>query len=159
MTFKETTDGSFVVGQVWAKRFANLYLLDQVRAHLDYPAARQAVRDLSLKWPATIAKYVEDKANGPAVVADLRGSIPGMLEVSPEGGKEVRANAASAWVESGNVYLPHPALHAWVEDFIDECSKFPNGKYDDQVDAFTQYAIKAMAIKASTVHEGSYIDG
>ncbi len=44
----------------------------------------------------------------------------------------------SAQVESGNVYLPHPAIAPWVDGFIDECASFPNGKHDDQVDQMTQ---------------------
>jgi phage terminase large subunit-like protein len=55
-----------------------------------------------------------------------------------EGDKVARAQAVSPRMESCNVYLPHPAIAPWVEGFIDECSSFPNGKYDDQVDQMTQ---------------------
>ena len=48
------------------------------------------------------------------------------------------AQAVSPQVESGNVYLPHPAIAPWVHAFIEECAAFPNGKYDDQVDQMTQ---------------------
>jgi hypothetical protein len=44
----------------------------------------------------------------------------------------------SAQVESGNVYLPHPEITPWVQDFIEEVVSFPKGSYDDQVDAMTQ---------------------
>ena len=57
-----------------------------------------------------------------------------LLLRTPEGGKVERAHAVSPQVERCNVYLPHPAIAPWVEGFIDECSSFPNGKYDDQVD-------------------------
>ena len=36
------------------------------------------------------------------------------------------------------MYLPHPQLFPWVNDFIKECVQFPNGSHDDQVDAMTQ---------------------
>jgi phage terminase large subunit-like protein len=49
-------------------------------------------------------------------------------------GKEARAQAVSPQVESGNVYLPHPAIAPWVEAFVDELATFPNGKHEDQVD-------------------------
>ena len=49
-----------------------------------------------------------------------------------------RAAAVSPLIEAGNVYLPHPQMFPWVSDFIEECAAFPNGKYDDQVDAMTQ---------------------
>src|SRR5450432_3422061 len=64
--------------------------------------------------------------------------MPGLVPVTPEGGKVARAQAVRPQVESGNVYLPHPALAPWVESLIDECGSFPNGKYDDQVDQMTQ---------------------
>lgn len=86
----------------------------------------------------TTEKIVEDKANGPAIVSTLRGEIPGIIEVSPEGGKVARANAVAWQIESGNVYLPTPVEHAWVHQFVEECSAFPNGVNDDQVDAMTQ---------------------
>ena len=36
------------------------------------------------------------------------------------------------------MYSPHPAIAPWVEAFVEECSTFPNGKYDDQVDSMSQ---------------------
>ena len=98
----------------------------------------QAVKRISKKWPEAGLKLVEDKANGPAVIQSLRPEIPELVAVIPDGGKVARAQAVSPQVESGNVYLPHPAIAPWVEAFVDECSSFPNGKYDDQVDQMTQ---------------------
>jgi len=49
-----------------------------------------------------------------------------------------RAQAISPQLESGNVYLPHPAIARWVEDLIEKATAFPHGRYDDQVDAVTQ---------------------
>ena len=57
-----------------------------------------------------------------------------------------RAQAVSPQVESGNVYLPDPAIAPWVEAFVEECSSFPHGKYDDQVDQMTQALNKLRAI-------------
>jgi len=142
MTFRETKSGSFVVGQIWAKRGADLYLLAQTRDRMDFPASVQAVRDLSALWPMCREKIVEDKANGPAVVAQLRREIPGLIEVSPQGGKEARANAVSHLIEAGNVHLPAPSLAPWVDAFLEEAAAFPNGKNDDQVDAMTQALVR-----------------
>lgn len=142
MTFKDTKTADFVVGQVWGRKGANKYLLDQVRDRMDFPATIQAVRTLSAKWPQARAKLVEDKANGPAVIATLKNEIPGLITVNPEGGKVVRAQAASPDIEAGNVYLPDPSVAPWVYDFIEECAAFPNGVNDDQVDAMTQALIR-----------------
>jgi predicted phage terminase large subunit-like protein len=138
MSFKDLDSSDYVVGQVWGARKADRFLLDQRRDRLDMPGTKQAVRDLSARWPKASAKLVEDKANGPAVIQELRHDISGLIEVTPAGGKVARAHAISPQAESGNVYLPHPAIAPWVAAFIDEAAAFPNGRHDDQVDAMTQ---------------------
>ena len=144
-SFRQTTDGSYVVGQVWGRTGANCYLVDQYRARVDFPDAVLAVRAMSGKHPRVITKLVENKANGPAIVKTLSGLVPGLIEVEPEGGKESRANAVAPYVEAGNVYLPHPDIASWVQDFLNECADFPNAKNDDQVDAMSQALLRIGA--------------
>jgi len=136
--FKGSAESDYVVGQVWGRVGAQFYLLDQVRAKMNFPATLQAVRNLTAKWPQAYLKLIEDKANGPAVISTLFAQIPGLVPVNPEGGKEVRAHAVSAAVEAGNVFLPSPQIASWIDDWVEELTTFPNGEYDDQVDAFTQ---------------------
>jgi predicted phage terminase large subunit-like protein len=138
MSFKDFNTSDYVVGQVWGRKGADKYLLDQVRARLDFPATVQAVRNLTSKWPQARAKLVEDKANGTAVIATLKNEISGLIPVNPEGGKIVRAQAVSPDIEAGNVYLPDPTIAPWIHDFVEECAAFPNGAHDDQVDAMSQ---------------------
>ena len=138
MTFKATTDSSFVAGQVWYRARANAYLMAQDRRRLEFPDTVRALVALSQQWPETTAKYVEDKANGPAVMQTLRGKVPGLVPVDPEGDKVARAHSVSPYVESGNVWLPHPQLFPWVEDFIERCAAFPTGAFKDEIDAMTQ---------------------
>ncbi len=140
--FKDLATSDYVVGQVWGRVGAAFVLLDQIRERMDCPTTVKAVRHLSAKWPYAVAKLIEDKANGSAVVQMLQHEIPGILPVNPEGGKVARASAVSALVEAGNVYLPHPQMCPWVMDFIEECAAFPNGKHDDQVDAMTQILLR-----------------
>jgi predicted phage terminase large subunit-like protein len=97
---------------------------------------------LSEKWPKAHAKLIEDKANGPAVIAMLRHEVDGLIAVNPEGGKEARANAVSPQIEAGNVYLPEVSTAPWIDAFIEECAVFPNGPHDDQVDAMTQALLR-----------------
>lgn len=145
MAFKDTKSSAFVVGQVWARIGADKYLIDQTRDKMDFPTTLTAVRTLSAKWPAAVAKLVEDKANGPAVIATLQHEIPGLIPVNPAGSKEARAHAVSPQIEAGNVYLPAPTIAPWVHDFIEECARFPNGAYADQVDTMTQ-ALHRLAV-------------
>ena len=151
MAFKDTKTADYVVGQVWRRKGADKYLLDQVRDRMDFPATVQAVRSLSAKWPQARNKLVEDKANGPAVIATLKNEIPGLIAVNPEGGKIVRAQAVSPDIEAGNVYLPDPSVAPWVHDFIEECTAFPNGTNDDQVDAMTQALIRFANKSTNTI--------
>ena len=138
MAFKDLATSDYVVGQVWGAIQADRFLMDQRRARMDMPATKEAVKELSNLWPKTATKLVEDKANGPAVIQELRHDLSGLIEVNPEGGKIARAHAISPQAESGNIYLPHPAIAPWVEAFIEEAAAFPNGRNDDQVDAMTQ---------------------
>lgn len=140
MTFKETAEGSYVVGQVWGLKKGNSgrYLLDQVRERMGFSATKRAVRNLSAKWPKATAKYIEDKANGPAIQDELKNELTGIIPFPPTGSKEERADACTPEVEAGNVYLPHPKNAPWVDDYIEEHAQFNKGPHNDQVDATSQ---------------------
>jgi predicted phage terminase large subunit-like protein len=148
--FKGEETSDYVVGQVWARAGSAYILGDQVRGRMDFPATLNAFRQLSRKYPGILAKLVEDKANGSAVVQTLVREIPGIIPVNPEGGKLARARAISPFVEAGNVYLPHPEYAPWVLDFIEECVQFPNGANDDQVDAMTQAILRLSQPQVQT---------
>lgn len=145
MSFKNVKDADYVVGQIWGRRGAGRYFIHQVRARMDMPQTMAAVRLMTRQYPMAVMKLVEDKANGPAVIAMLRNEIPGMVAVNPEGGKEARAAAVAPTVEAGNVFLPHPLMCPWVDAFVDECAAFPRGKFDDSVDAATQVLRRWLA--------------
>ncbi len=142
MTFKKTSDGSFVVGQTWGQHRADCYLLGQFRDRVGFAASKDAVEKMTLAYPKAHKKYVEAKANGNAVVDDLTNDISGFELVEPEGGKEARANAIEPMWESGNVWLPHKDEAPWIEEFVEELLAFPVGANDDQVDAMTQALVK-----------------
>lgn len=136
--FKNLESSSFVVGQVWGVLNENFYLLDQIRAHLNVSGTAAGIEQLTKRWPKAVAKLVEDKANGPAVVDMLKRKIPGLKLVTPEGGKEARANAVEPLFDAGNVWIPDPTIAPWIEEYIEELVTFPAGLHDDQVDATTQ---------------------
>jgi hypothetical protein len=91
--FKDLQTSDYVVGQVWGRQGSAFLLLYQVRGRMDFPATVAAVRQLSKLWPNAIAKLIEDKANGSAVIQMLGNEIPGILPVNPEGGKVRRRSA------------------------------------------------------------------
>lgn len=148
--FKDTEDSDYVVGQVWARKGVNFYLLDQVRGQMGFGKTCLAIEKLSAKWPFVTRKLIEDKANGTAVIETLKQKLPGIIAVEPKGGKIARANATQPAHEGGNLYLPlktaqWPTQSGWkvldtsfVAGFVTECARFPKTTHDDQVDSFTQ---------------------
>lgn len=139
MTFKETNTSDFVVGQLWGRKDASYYLLDQVRARMDFVKTREAFVAMAEKHPHVLTKLVEDKANGSAIISSLKSLISGIIPITPKESKEARASAVTPLWEAGNVYLPSPEIEPWVKsEFIPELLSFPSGAHDDQVDAMTQ---------------------
>jgi predicted phage terminase large subunit-like protein len=137
-SFKDKKDSDFCVIQAWGKKGANKYLIDQVRDRMNFPQTVAAIRTFSAKHPKAHTKLVEDKANGTAIIDYLKKEISGMIPIEPMGGKTVRADAISPQWEAGNVFLPHPSICPWINDFIEELIQFPAGKHDDMVDAMSQ---------------------
>jgi len=157
-SFKGGIKADYVVGQTWLRSGANFYMLDQSRDKMDFPDTVAAVRDVYNKW-RPLPTLIEGKANGPAVISALRGEIPGLLEVNPEGGKESRLSAVAPLFESGNVYLPHPAMFPWVEESITELVTFPKAPHDDVADALSQALVHMRDRRAEVVDmEATYGD-
>ena len=151
-TLKDLKTSDYVVGQAWARLEADKFLLDQRRERLDTRHTCDMIRDLLSRYPSSHAILIEDKANGPAVIAEMQHEISGVIAVNPEGGKESRASAVAPGVESGNVYLPHPALFPWVNDLIEELAAFPNARYDDQCDCLSQVLLRYLTNERPPSH-------
>lgn len=138
LAFKDTSASDYVAMAIWLRRGAETFVLDMVRERLDFVATCQRLRELAARWPQALLKIVEDKANGPAVIAALRRTVPGIIPEEPQGSKLARAHAVSPLVEAGNVWIPEPELCPWVAEFVDEHAAFPNGANDDMVDTTSQ---------------------
>jgi len=138
MAFKGTDGSDYVCGQIWGRRGVDAYLLDQAHGHMDFVGTCNAVRSLAARWPQATAKYVEDKANGTAVINMLKRTVAGLIPVEPEGSKVARAAAVSPLLEAGNVHVPAVELAPWVDELIEEAVGFPRSKHDDRVDAMSQ---------------------
>ena len=138
--FKGESDSDYVVGQVWARRKSEYFLLDQVRFQGDFVKTLDEFQRLCNKWPQVGTKIIEDAANGPAIHAMLRKSISGIIPVKAKDSKLARVSAISPLIESGNVWIPSQSN--WREDFLHECAMFPRGANDDMVDAMSQALVR-----------------
>jgi predicted phage terminase large subunit-like protein len=151
--FKKKSDTDFVVGQLWGRYKARKFLLAQIRARLSFTETKAAMRALT-RWArlrewTPQAVLVEDKANGSAIIDELRSEIDGIVPVEPEASKEARAHAAAPTIEAGQVEIPSGTIPAppdrqgrWeptpTHVLVDEAAAFPRGTNDDQVDATSQ---------------------
>jgi predicted phage terminase large subunit-like protein len=141
--FKSTKSSSFVVIQIWGVNFPNFYLIDQIRERMGFVATKESIRQIidrwELEWGVPSAVLIEDKANGPAIIDELKLELPGIIAVTPQGSKEARAEAVSTYYQSGNVWLPAREVSPFpLKDYTDEFMSFPEGATDDQVDASSQ---------------------
>ena len=104
---------------------------------LDFVDTVKAIEGMAGKYDYK-AIYIEDKANGSAVISYLKHKkeLHSIIPVNPEGGKVARVNAVSGIIEGGNVFLPKDA--SYTDAFVEECAAFPTGAHDDMVDAMTQ---------------------
>lgn len=137
-TFKDKKASDFVVGQIWLRIGTDAYLLDQVRERMNFNTSVAAMKAMSAKWPQAIAKFVEDKANGTAVMNSLQRTLVGLIPIEPEGSKPARASAVSPLIYAKNVILPEPEILPNVGELIEEAKNFPNGAHDDTIDAMSQ---------------------
>jgi predicted phage terminase large subunit-like protein len=153
-SFKDKKTSDWVVGQVWGAMLADRYLYRAVRGQMGLVDAQEAVLDLDAwcerRFP-NIPRFVliENRANGPEIIAEVRKVVAGVIPVDPEGDKIQRAEACTPELAGGNVYLPgwladdqsgpdEQRTPGWVLEHIGESSVFPAGANDDRVDAMTQ---------------------
>jgi predicted phage terminase large subunit-like protein len=143
---------SYSVGIVLLVRGETAYVLDVVRERLEYPDLRRKVISLHRQWRNAFNSYalvIEDKGSGMGLIQDLKREHIHAIAVKPEGNKIMRMNNQTGRIEAGSVYLPNRA--SWLDDFRREVSEFPGGRYDDQVDAFSQALSKAFEPRRRTI--------
>lgn len=147
--FKKSAVTDFVVIQRWAiGASGRMYILDMIRERMSFLDTLEAVQQL---YKRNDIVYIEDKANGSAIIDVLRRKIAGVIAYDPTESKIARLQACTPWIESGAVYLPKYA--PWKDTFLNEFKHFPNGSNDDIVDCTTQMIIKIKDIRPDDLRE------
>jgi predicted phage terminase large subunit-like protein len=159
-TFKE--DGtSYVVGQCWQKKGNQFFIRDQVRGKWGFSKTCEEILKFYQKWPDCYKCYIENKANGEAIVDNFKkgamfqrfnkNPVPGIIahKVGSRS-KEERADSVTMYWQTGNVRLPEKA--DWKKGFVDEHLSFPVAANDDQVDVSTA-AISILAEVKKSFYE------
>jgi predicted phage terminase large subunit-like protein len=138
MSFKDLDDSDFVAAGVWRTYGGNYYLRDILNERLSFVRTQAAMLRWHRLYPTALDKLVEDKANGTAIIDQLKCDIPGLTPIEPLGGKYARAAAVSPLYAAGKVFLPHPDICPLVWAFISQMEEFPKGIFDDLVDMQSQ---------------------
>lgn len=141
---KDGLQTDYSVCTTWIVRDKCFYLIDVMRARLEYPALKQAAMALAKRFKPT-AILIEDMPPGTQLAQEMKAM--GQFRVKPipvEHDKRTRLFVQTAKFEAGLVYFPKDA--AYMPDLLAELLAFPYGRHDDQVDSMTQ----ALAYKLST---------
>ena len=96
---------------------------------------------------------IEDKGSGTGLIQEFEIDGGNLLSVPVRGfnpgtqDKVLRSTLLQGKVRTKCVYVPK--FHPRLESFLAFFTAFPNGRYKDPVDAFTQLSNFALKIKAS----------
>lgn len=138
-----TDTGDPIAVQLWGYKNGDFYLrkrmTDRMGLAESYAIVLQFAR-LS-RAAVTMAKVIENKANGPAMLnlnRNLRTKIPGFEPFTPKGEKIVRLNAVSPVFRSKCVIVPDEAEDPGIEDYIEQLCGMPAVRHDDEADATSQ---------------------
>jgi predicted phage terminase large subunit-like protein len=138
---KETVRADYTAIQVWCYASDRKhYLLDVIREKMEFPKLVDQVERAARKWNADLIlcetkgagnQYVQSRAGAEDRPCGIIGYNPGRDD------KTIRFEGTMTQWQAGEVLLPERA--PWLQTYIDELLRFPNGKNDDNVDATSQY--------------------
>jgi len=113
------------------------YLIDTFREKCEFPTLKtHVVRLASIYKPNAI--LIEDKASGTPLIQSLRhDGLQRIIPIEPDKDKKTRMHGQTPKLEARSLILPSAA--PWLEDFVSEYLAFPAGRYNDQIDALSQF--------------------
>lgn len=169
LSFKGEKTSDYVCFQCWVRAGSYFYLVDIVRGQWSLPKTLEHFKEFCKKHPDAGFKYVEDKANGPALISlaeetetditmkgvkawpekktSVNKSEPSLAKMS----KVERLFLTQSQYENGLVYFPKNIK--LVESFVHELTSFTEKGSttgnDDMVDTGTMALIELKVRKKS----------
>ena len=139
--FKKTQDGSKCGIVVYALSGTNIYLLEFINKSYSYVEMRAKVAELALKYDNYWQIIIEEKANGYALIDDMRRHFTRIYAYDPKGlSKMQRAQAVLPLFTDGRVFFPTQRVCLNIDSMIEQFISF-NGldeEQNDLVDATSQ---------------------
>jgi predicted phage terminase large subunit-like protein len=112
------------------------YVLEVLRGRFLYAELKARAITQAKKYRPDTILVEEAGLLGRTLIKDLKAAALPALGVIPEGDKPTRVSLQLEKFANRQVFLPREA--PWLVDFENEIFAFPNGRYDDQVDALFQ---------------------
>ena len=117
------------------------YLLEVYRERLEFPALLKKVKEIYQKYKKqysiAIDLLIEDAASGIQIIQHLKEDNFYCIPIKPSSDKLSRFKGAAVYAERGDVFVPK-TQQSWWPEFENETIRFPNSKYKDQADSFSQ---------------------
>ena len=134
---KATELNDYSVCTTWGIKQERIFLLDVMRAKLEFPDLKRRVLQEAKRYLAH-AVFIEEAGSGTQLIQCLR-SEESLYPVfaTPKNDKVTRTSGQTALIEAGHIYLPNSA--PWLNEFLNEVSAFPAARHDDQVDSMINF--------------------
>lgn len=117
------------------KETGDIVLCDLIKVKKEWPVVRRLILETATAEP-DVTIGVEAALHGIAAMQELRREPAlanvRLLSINVTKDKITRALPVASRAESGHVKLVDGP---WVKEWLDECTVFPHGAHDDQVDA------------------------
>lgn len=141
---KAGANSSRMVIQVWQTDGRDHYLVDVFAAVCDYERLWGELKLLVKRYPPSVI-LIEETSTGSALISQAEARLNfDVRGIVPRGSKSQRFRPHFNTIRAGRVHVPVSA--DWVADWVEEIQAFPEGDYDDHVDALSMY-LDFMATK------------
>lgn len=130
--FKTGQTNDYTVGLTIGFANDSYWVLGRIKGRFEYPELINRIK-LNFGFHKPNVVLIEDKASGQSAIQSLKKetSLP-IKAIKVDSDKETRVHAISFLFENSKVNFPD---EEWVKDYIEVITEFPNGAYDDDVDA------------------------
>ncbi len=154
--FKEGEENDYSVCLTLGVAADGFFVINRWKGRVDFPELEKISIELANIYnPHQI--LVEDKASGQSLIQVFRKRtrLP-IKAIKVDRDKIARMYAVSPLIEAGRFFLPEG--ESWVPDFIDNITKFPGARHDDDVDALTQGLIELAINKSGFGNENKNLN-
>lgn len=163
LNFKPSDTSDYAVFAVWGKKGEGKYLVDIIRGRWTYAKTKEIFIEFFKKHNKVTNVFIENKANGPALISDLKDKVSGLKEWPvndpklSKASKVERMHMVSQDFEVGNVHIPDDMeiMPEYLEELLSFTENGTSTGHDDMVDT-TSMALIELKKKKSFIYAGNY---